>query len=60
MGEGKPRPMIHNQSVPGVQQGLTEEQQREVERHNEEFEKRHDRGSEAPDDKVDKKFWKGQ
>ena len=59
-GEGKPRPKIHNQSVPGVREGLTEEQKREVERHNEEFEKRHDRGKEAPDDKVDKKFWKGQ
>jgi hypothetical protein len=54
-----PQPKIHNQSVPGVQSGLTEEQKQEVERHNADFEKRHDRAESAPSDKVDKKFWSG-
>ncbi|KAI0009015.1 hypothetical protein F4779DRAFT_584132 [Xylariaceae sp. FL0662B] len=58
-GPGAPRPKIHNQSVPGVREGLNEEQKREVERHNRDFEKRHDRASASPDDKVDKKFWRG-
>ena len=59
-GRDKPRPRIHNQSVPGVREGLSEEQKQEVEKHNRDFEKRYDRGSEAPDDKVDKKFWSGR
>ncbi|KAI1076078.1 hypothetical protein F5B20DRAFT_340874 [Whalleya microplaca] len=58
-GAGAPRPKIHNQSVPGVREGLSEEQKAEVERHNAEFDKRHDRASASPGDKVDKKFWKG-
>ncbi|KAI5921399.1 hypothetical protein F4810DRAFT_712653 [Camillea tinctor] len=58
-GKGKPSPKIHNQAIPGTTSGLTEEQKREVEEHNADFEKRHDRASPASDDKVDKKFWKG-
>ncbi|KAI0459844.1 hypothetical protein F5B21DRAFT_454425 [Xylaria acuta] len=54
-----PQPKILNQSADGVGSGLTEEQKREVERHNQEFEKKHDRAESAPGDKVDKKFWSG-
>jgi transcription initiation factor TFIID subunit TAF12 len=54
-----PKPKISNLSVPGVdgQDKLTEEQRKEVDKHNKEFEDRHDRGNSAADDKVDKKFW---
>lgn len=56
-----PRPKIHNASVPGSGPNkLTKEQQEEVDRHNADFEKKHDRASSAEDDKVDKNFWKGQ
>lgn len=57
-----PQPKVSNQSIPGSTQTdtLTEEQKREVEEHNRDFEKRHDRGNQAPDDKVDKKFWSGE
>lgn len=56
-----PRPKIHNASVPGSGPNkLTKEQQEEVDQHNAEFEKKHDRASSAEDDKVDKNFWKGQ
>lgn len=56
-----PRPKIHNASVPGAGPNkLTKEQKEEVDRHNAEFEKKHDRASSAEDDKVDKNFWKGQ
>ncbi|OTB06181.1 hypothetical protein M426DRAFT_319251 [Hypoxylon sp. CI-4A] len=58
-GKGTPSPKIHNQSVPGVTQGLSDEQKQEVERHNADFEKRQDRAAPASDDKVDSKFWKG-
>ncbi|KAJ4416995.1 hypothetical protein N0V82_006444 [Gnomoniopsis sp. IMI 355080] len=56
-----PRPKIHNASVPGAGRNkLTKEQQEEVDRHNADFEKKHDRASAAEDDKVNKHFWKGQ
>ena len=58
-GKNAPQPKILNQSVNSVKAGLTDEQKREVERHNEEFEKRHDKAESAPQDKVDKKFWSG-
>ncbi|KAI8625348.1 hypothetical protein F5Y19DRAFT_268233 [Xylariaceae sp. FL1651] len=58
-GDGAPQPKIHNQSVPGVKSGLTDEQKREVEKHNEEFEKKHDKAEPAQPDKVNKKFWSG-
>lgn len=58
-GAGAPQPKIHNQSVPGVKPGLTDEQKQEVERHNKDFEKKHDMADSAPQDKVNKKFWKG-
>ncbi len=55
-----PQPKILNASVPGDgQKKLTKEQKREVEKHNEEFEKRHDRAQPAGNDAVDKKFWTG-
>ncbi|KAI0408239.1 hypothetical protein F4802DRAFT_551116 [Xylaria palmicola] len=54
-----PQPKILNQSVNGVKSGLTEEQKREVERHNQEFEQKHDKAESAPTDKVNKKFWSG-
>ncbi|KAI1503571.1 hypothetical protein F5X99DRAFT_374787 [Biscogniauxia marginata] len=56
-GKGAPSPKIHNQGMPGTKQGLSDEQKQEVERHNKDFEKRHDRAEPAADDKVDKNFW---
>ncbi|KAK8041307.1 hypothetical protein PG994_014314 [Apiospora phragmitis] len=56
-GDGAPQPKIMNQSIPGAKPGLSEEQKQEVERHNADFEQRHDRAASAADDKVDKKFW---
>jgi hypothetical protein len=58
-----PKPKISNMSVPGSGQdpeakNMTEEQKKEVEEHNREFDKKHDRGERAADDKVDKKFWR--
>ncbi|KAF4782196.1 hypothetical protein HER10_EVM0008934 [Colletotrichum scovillei] len=50
-----PQPKISNASVNGEK--LTEEQQREVDEHNKDFEKKHDSAPAAEDDKVDKKFW---
>ncbi|KAI3323018.1 hypothetical protein HD806DRAFT_535514 [Xylariaceae sp. AK1471] len=58
-GKNAPQPKIHNQSVPGVKPGLTDEQKEEVERHNQDFEKKHDMAESAPRDTVDKKFWQG-
>ncbi|KAI0833067.1 hypothetical protein F5Y06DRAFT_301330 [Hypoxylon sp. FL0890] len=58
-GKDSPKPKIHNQSIPGVKSGLSDEQKQEVERHNKDFEKRHDRAAPASEDKVDPKFWKG-
>ncbi|KAI1753475.1 hypothetical protein F4782DRAFT_496471 [Xylaria castorea] len=54
-----PQPKILNQSASGVKSGLTEEQKREVEQHNQDFEKKHDKAQSAAADKVDKKFWSG-
>lgn len=55
-----PQPKITNASVPGEgRDKLTKEQQDEVDRHNAEFEKKHDRASTAGEDKVDKDFWSG-
>lgn len=56
-----PQPKITNSSVPGIDKDaeLTEEQKKEVEQHNKEFDKKHDRATSAADDKVDKKFWRG-
>ncbi|KAK5988474.1 hypothetical protein PT974_09957 [Cladobotryum mycophilum] len=58
---GTPKPKISNLSVPGVDTSkhLTDEQKREVKKHNEDFEKRFDHAETAADDKVDKKFWQG-
>ncbi|KAI2471939.1 hypothetical protein F4781DRAFT_64126 [Annulohypoxylon bovei var. microspora] len=58
-GKGTPSPKIHNLAMPAVKSGLSDEQKQEVERHNADFEKRHDRAAPASDDKVDSKFWKG-
>ncbi|KAH8173645.1 hypothetical protein LIA77_07900 [Sarocladium implicatum] len=54
-----PKPKILSASVKGVngQEGMSEEQKSEVERHNKEFEEKHGRADPAEDDKVDKKFW---
>ncbi|KAF4442586.1 hypothetical protein FACUT_1898 [Fusarium acutatum] len=53
-----PQPKVSNQSIPGNKTDeLTEEQKKEVEEHNKDFDKKHDRGNVAPGDKVDKKFW---
>lgn len=54
------QPKVWNHSVslggkPG--EGLTEEQQKEVDEHNKDFEKKHDHANVAEDDKVDKAFW---
>ncbi|KAI9158109.1 hypothetical protein HJFPF1_06099 [Paramyrothecium foliicola] len=55
------QPKVDNFSTPGddSQKELSEEQKKEVDEHNKEFDKRHDRGNRAPGDKVDKKFWAG-
>ncbi|KAI0514431.1 hypothetical protein F5B22DRAFT_611570 [Xylaria bambusicola] len=58
-GKNAPQPKILNQSTNSVKSGLTDEQKREVERHNQDFENKHDRAESAPHDKVDKKFWSG-
>lgn len=57
-GEGTPQPKVMNQSIPGAKSGLSDEQKQEVERHNVDFDKRHDRAAPAAHDKVDQKFWK--
>ncbi|KAI0543302.1 hypothetical protein F4679DRAFT_569238 [Xylaria curta] len=54
-----PQPKILNQSANAVKPGLTEEQKQEVERHNQDFEKKHDKAQPAAADKVNKKFWSG-
>ncbi|KAI0193966.1 hypothetical protein EV127DRAFT_422839 [Xylaria flabelliformis] len=54
-----PQPKILNQSASGDKSGLTEEQKQEVERHNQDFEKKHDKAQPAAADKVNKKFWSG-
>ena len=56
-----PKPKVDNFSTPGAdtEKELSDEQKREVDEHNKDFERRHDRGSRAPEDKVDKKFWAG-
>ncbi|GAW12706.1 hypothetical protein ANO14919_020760 [Xylariales sp. No.14919] len=58
-GKNAPQPKILNQSANGAKPGLTDEQKREVERHNQDFEQKHDRAESAPQDKVDKRFWSG-
>ncbi|KAI1818080.1 hypothetical protein GGS20DRAFT_529677 [Poronia punctata] len=58
-GPNAPQPKIYNQSVPGVKSGLTDEQKQEVEEHNRDFEKKHDKAESAPSDKVNKNFWSG-
>lgn len=57
-----PKPKISNLSVPGEsgRDSLTEEQKKEVDAHNKDFAEKHDHGPNAPDDKVDKKYWSGQ
>ncbi|KAH7312546.1 hypothetical protein B0I35DRAFT_480994 [Stachybotrys elegans] len=50
-------PKVSNFSV-GSDTKLNKEQQREVDEHNKDFDKRHDRGDSAPEDKVHSKFWK--
>lgn len=55
-----PRPKVNNASVPGEgKNNLSKEQQEEVDEHNRDFEKKHDRASPAAEDKVDKGFWNG-
>jgi len=51
------KPKIHDKKDPAA---ATDEQQAEVEKHNREFEKGHDRAPPAEADKVDGKFWEGQ
>lgn len=57
-----PKPKISNNSVPGVNTDgeLTKEQKEEVDRHNKDFDAKHDHSEVAPGDKVDKKFWSGE
>jgi hypothetical protein len=56
--KGGGSPKISDKSVPGGEN--SKEYQAEVERHNREFEKGHDRAPPAAEDKVDEKFWKGE
>ncbi|KAK4118873.1 hypothetical protein N657DRAFT_650845 [Parathielavia appendiculata] len=58
--EPPPQPKISNASVPGERPNLTAEQQREVDEHNREFEKKHGRADPAGDDKVDSSYWSGK
>jgi hypothetical protein len=51
------RPKISDMSEPTTK---NLEQQAEVEQHNKEFEKGHDRAPPAAEDKVDKKFWESE
>ena len=51
----KGAPKISDKSEPGG--GNSASKQAEVDQHNKEFEKRHDRAQPAAKDKVDKKFW---
>jgi hypothetical protein len=53
------QPKVWNHSVKGTDagKGLTEEQQAEVDEHNKDFDKKHDRANKAEDDRVDKSFW---
>jgi hypothetical protein len=51
-------PKIQSRGKPGG--GNSESKQAEVEKHNREFEKGHDRAPPAAEDKVDKKFWSGK
>lgn len=56
-----PRPKVNNASIPGEGiDSLSKEQQEEVDEHNKDFDKKHDRAIPAAEDKVDKGFWKGQ
>ncbi len=50
-------PKIQDKDVPG---GNKESKEAEVQQHNKEFEEGHDRAPPAEEDKVDKKFWKGE
>ena len=50
-------PKIHDRNEPGAH---SDEKQAEVDKHNREFEQRHDRAAPAQKDKVDKKFWDGE
>lgn len=52
-------PKVWNHNVAGGEPGkdLTGEQREEVESHNAEFERKHDRANKAEDDRVDKSFW---
>lgn len=51
------QPKINDNSTPSAD---SEDYKKEVEEHNKDFEKRHDRASPAEGDKVDKKFWSGE
>ncbi|CAG9952506.1 unnamed protein product [Clonostachys rosea f. rosea IK726] len=57
-----PKPKVSNLSMPAVDKEahLTDEQRAEVEEHNRDFDKKHDRASPAPNDQVDKGFWSGE
>lgn len=65
-GGGKPlstsqnppkQPKVYSQGLPGGDAKLTKEQQAEVDKHNREFDSKHDRAQPADEDKVDPKFW---
>jgi len=56
--KGGGSPKISDKSVPGGEN--SKEYQAEVEKHNREFEKGHDRAPPAEEDKVDERFWKGE
>jgi hypothetical protein len=55
---GAPQPKISDKATPNEAKGDAKKQA-EVEQHNKEFEKRHDRAPPAEEDKVDSKFWSG-
>lgn len=55
------QPKVRNASVPlgKGKDALSPEQQEEVDRHNADFDKKHDRAASAAEDKVNKDFWRG-
>lgn len=53
-----PKPKVFNNAVPGTgDKHLSKEQQEEVDRHNADFEEKHDLAAGRADNKVDTGFW---
>lgn len=55
-----PQPKILNAAVNGGYDTLSDEQKAEVDEHNRDFDRKHDKAPPAAGDKVDKSFWSGE